>query len=663
MSSERKDGGATVGERRALETLSSLSEGSAAKLRRRLSGDLDDIVMMSLRKEPQRRYASVEQFAEDIRRHLEGLPVIARRDSWRYRAGKFVVRHKLGVAASALVLLAVAGGVGATIREARIADAHQRRSEQRFNDVRKLANSLMYEIHDSIDGLPGSTPARKLIVQRSIEYLDGLSREAAGDVSLQRELADAYERIGLVQGDPNGTNLGDIDGARDSFAKALSIREKLSTTSAQSADMLAVAASYREMCAFKARYLANIGSALQDCGEAVTRAEELYKAQPTSPSVQAELARAYDATGTVYGQGSTSGNAGDFYAALENHRKALDLVTALAAARPQDLDLSNWQGKVSLSTADDLFEIGEVSKAVPLYAQATGTFESLTKQSNKISYVDSLDLAYQRMGDMLLVAGHFEQAITYYRKTMDVCTQLVAADPKSMAYRTSLAASRTTYANALWRAGHVAEGIAFFKRGLAELAESRQQDARAEGLDTLTRLWMAGALEKQHDIGAALHNYSLVRDYYAGICQSDPKNVEDCLSLAGTLDRIGSIHIQQGLLDAALAEYNKALEITEPPSVGARPNLEALYTVVNVYFGLGKVYASMSRESAAREKKTELRNRSCSWFQKSYAAYRRIPEWIPITPNEFDSRDPKEIEKQLASCHLPRAGTNDLVTQ
>ena len=73
-----------------------LVEGSPARLHRRLTGDVDTIVLHALRKEPQRRYASVEQFAGDIRRHLEGLPVTARRDSWRYRAGKFAVRHKLG---------------------------------------------------------------------------------------------------------------------------------------------------------------------------------------------------------------------------------------------------------------------------------------------------------------------------------------------------------------------------------------------------------------------------------------------------------------------------------------------------------------------------------------------------------------------------------------
>src|SRR3979409_2493493 len=62
------------------EATAHAGEGSAAKLNRRLTGDLDDIIMMALRKEPQRRYASVEKFSEDIRRQLEGLPVIARRD-------------------------------------------------------------------------------------------------------------------------------------------------------------------------------------------------------------------------------------------------------------------------------------------------------------------------------------------------------------------------------------------------------------------------------------------------------------------------------------------------------------------------------------------------------------------------------------------------------
>src|SRR6185369_1874307 len=66
----------------------------SARQQRRLKGDLDNIVLKALRKEPSRRYASVEQFAEDIRRHLQGLPVSARKDTFSYRASKFIWRHK-----------------------------------------------------------------------------------------------------------------------------------------------------------------------------------------------------------------------------------------------------------------------------------------------------------------------------------------------------------------------------------------------------------------------------------------------------------------------------------------------------------------------------------------------------------------------------------------
>ena len=215
---------------------------SPTRLRRSLRGDLDTIVLRAMHKDPQRRYASVEQFSGDIRRHLEGRPVIARRDSWTYRAGKFAVRHKIGVSATALILLAIAAGVAATVREARVAAANERRAEDRFNDVRKLASSLMFELHDSIRDLPGSTPARKLLVSRALEYLDRLSADAKTDASLQRELAAGYERIGDVQGQPRQANLGDPAGAAASYRKALAIRESLAAADPNDLDVR------RELC-------------------------------------------------------------------------------------------------------------------------------------------------------------------------------------------------------------------------------------------------------------------------------------------------------------------------------------------------------------------------------------------------------------------------------
>src|SRR5438132_8543025 len=92
------------------------------KLRRRLRGDLDNITLMALRKEPERRYASVEQFSEDIRLYLAGRPVRARKDTWRYRASKFLRRNKLGAALGALALIGIAASVLAVNRQAQRAE-------------------------------------------------------------------------------------------------------------------------------------------------------------------------------------------------------------------------------------------------------------------------------------------------------------------------------------------------------------------------------------------------------------------------------------------------------------------------------------------------------------------------------------------------------------
>ena len=96
---------------------------------RELRGDLDWIVLKALQKEPERRYPSAEALAADLRRHLQGQPVSARRDTVRYRASKFVRRHRLGAAAAALVLLTLAGGLVATTRQARRAESEARKAD------------------------------------------------------------------------------------------------------------------------------------------------------------------------------------------------------------------------------------------------------------------------------------------------------------------------------------------------------------------------------------------------------------------------------------------------------------------------------------------------------------------------------------------------------
>src|SRR5687768_14543969 len=181
-----------------------------------LDRDLDNIVLMTLRKERERRYPSVEALSEDIRRYLVGLPVSARQDTLLYRTGKYVRRNRLAVVATAIVAASLILGFGVAVVQAR-------RAERRFQQVRKLANTFLFSIHDKIQNLPGSTEARQFVVQTALEYLDSLAKEAGNDVRLRQELATAYLRVGEVQGDLRGPNLGHIKLALESYDKAIGL--------------------------------------------------------------------------------------------------------------------------------------------------------------------------------------------------------------------------------------------------------------------------------------------------------------------------------------------------------------------------------------------------------------------------------------------------------
>ena len=256
------------------EQISQVREGKPARLKRRLAGDLDHILLQALRKEPERRYSSVDRFREDLRRHVEGLPVAAQKNTLWYRANKLVRRHTVVVAAGFLVAASLLAGISATTWQARravrnfreadrqrtraeqegrnaqaqalearrqqasaeqqaaearaqrlLAEAERARAQGRFDELRKLANSL-FEIEAGIRDLPGATATRKLLVTRALTYLNRLAGEAGGDLSLQRELAGAYEQIADVQGDPNGPNLGEWRNALSNYRAALSIWEE-----------------------------------------------------------------------------------------------------------------------------------------------------------------------------------------------------------------------------------------------------------------------------------------------------------------------------------------------------------------------------------------------------------------------------------------------------
>ncbi|NBC25444.1 MAG: protein kinase [Bacteroidetes bacterium] len=186
-----------------------------------LKGDLDNIILKALRKDPDRRYSSVEQFLQDIRNYLEDRPVTARPETVGYRAKKFIKRNRGPVATAAVVVILLISSMVISLWQAEIADTQRRIAEQRLGDLRELAGSMMFEVHDAIAPLPGSVEAREMIASTISEYLEQISSMNVEDPDLKLELAGSYRRIGDLLGNPTTSNLGRSQQALDNYDKAL----------------------------------------------------------------------------------------------------------------------------------------------------------------------------------------------------------------------------------------------------------------------------------------------------------------------------------------------------------------------------------------------------------------------------------------------------------
>ena len=185
-------------------------------VRRHVAGDLDTIVGKATHKDPERRYNSVAQFSDDLERYLDGRPVLARPDSLAYRASKFLRRNWLPVTAAGVTLLSLVAGAASFAWEARLA-------ESRFNQVRKLATGFLFEVHDKVQNLPGSTEVRGMLTRTAVDTLGTLARDAGRNYPLRRELAAAYLRLGEVQGAPVGASRGRNAEALASLEQGLSL--------------------------------------------------------------------------------------------------------------------------------------------------------------------------------------------------------------------------------------------------------------------------------------------------------------------------------------------------------------------------------------------------------------------------------------------------------
>ncbi|HKF55557.1 MAG TPA: serine/threonine-protein kinase [Blastocatellia bacterium] len=491
------------------ESVSKARGSEPDKLRRQLEGDLDNIVLKALRKEPQRRYVSAEQFSEDIRRYTEGLPVIARKDTFSYRASKFVRRHRAAVAAAALTSVVLLAGAGATAWEAHLANVQRDKAQRRFNEVRKLANAVLFKYHDSIEKLPGSTPVREMLVKDALEYLDNLSRDSEGDVQLQRELAEAYKKVGEVQGGVSvGGNTGDTAGMVESYRKSLDIREKIARTrDATSDDRRNLARTYN-----------SVADALQ--------------------------------------------RTGDPAGGLELSRKALEIYTALAAPDPagittrSDVALADWH------VANMLGTIGNYPEAIDTYWKAARIYQELaTAEPSNPNHKRNQVLTYKYLGSLLELTGDVQGALDLSRKAVATDQALVDVEPNDASAKLDLSFSYGVLAKALTRTGDL-DGALESARKALELAlavsEADPKNAFAKGALGKAYRGLGEAARRRGDVASAVDSDRKAVDTFEALLASDPKNGQDRTSAAGSYSQLGEVYMDIASKSKSPAERSEA---------------------------------------------------------------------------------------------------------
>ncbi len=468
---------------------------SRERTRKMLRGDLDNILLMALRKEPGSRYGSVEQFKDDIQRHLNQQPIMARRNTIRYRASKFVSRHKVGVAGGAVAAALLTVGISGVLYEAHVAQLERARAEARFDQVRKIAHSLMFEIHDSIRDLPGSTPARKLLVDEGLQYLDVLAKDAGDNPKLQRELAAAYERMGDVQGYTYRSNLGDTADAMESYEKALDLREILAS------------------------------------------------ANPNDAVAKEELAGSYQKVAdSLRSRGLTA-------EALTRAQQALVIRTKLAAANPKSESARYSLASCELLIGDVQTELPDWPGALRSFQTGFSIFQSLAqKHPNLVSYRRMVSVSFSKIGFVYENTGRLPDALRQYRAAAVVLKPLAAASPSNTLLQRNLAIVDLDVGDMLVKLGN-AEGLKMLRQAamVSELLASKDAaDKRSDRDLGLIYGSLADAESKFGSSKRALKYYEQAVKRTKDRVLADPQNVDGQEFLAEAYQHLGEFYESMG---------------------------------------------------------------------------------------------------------------------
>jgi len=419
-------------------------------------GDIDNLLTKALEKDLARRYPSVMAFTDDIRRFLNHEPLSVRGQAWSYRTAKFVRRHRWPVAAGVIAFAMLSGGLVIVNRQRQIA-------ESRFRQLRHLSQQV-FELDARIDDLPGSATARQELVAMSLEYLEGLARDARGDLDVLQEVSDGYWRVARIQGVPIALSLGNLAKAEESLKKAdelvdtiLAVRPRdrraLDRAAAVAGDRMMVASSERRDTA-----------ALAHAQRAVGRMEALLNEAPLSRSERDDAFAVY-------------GNAANLCVNLHRYDEAIRYARRQVELAKLDPPVPRAESYGLSVIANALRSRGDLDGALETIRDARKALDRDTTLSNETRrmvarYPLLLREAYILGKDRGISLDRPDEAAALLREAFEMHEAGVRRDANDMTSRERVGTTGLELGDILrWRDPHGA--LAVYDVALTRIAENR----------------------------------------------------------------------------------------------------------------------------------------------------------------------------------------------
>ncbi|HMZ80522.1 MAG TPA: tetratricopeptide repeat protein, partial [Acidobacteriota bacterium] len=549
----------------------------------------------------------------------------ARQDTFGYRAGKFIQRNKLGVGVAAALLITLLGGIITTTWQARVAQAERAKSERRFNELRKLARAFIFDFHDKIENLQGSTPARELLVKQGLEYLDNLATEASGDQLLQYDLATAYQKVGDIQGRPYAPNLGDTAGAVQSYRKSLEIFEKLTQDNPQNQQFAFDLSIGTERVGDILARTGDTAGAIQHYTQAFDLQRTLLAAAPLNGEYQKHLAMCFTKLG------DTLTTTGDLIGALDKYQQALSIrESLLTSGLPQE--------QIKRAQAVSYYRIGNTLEAIA-------------------------DLTASRVGDLPEVQAIYQEALSAHQKVQAIMEELSTTDHTTARTQHDVASSLIHVSKLLAKTGQPKEALQPAQKALdlcEKLADADPQNVEIRSQLSLTNHWFGDIDLAAGNPASALKKYQTARLLREMLLSSDPTNAEYRQFLVSLHQALGKVYSQTGETEKALVYFRQALELGEATLAASPSNVVLGRQCSQLLNQLTAVLVKAGRQAEARQitlarlttRKTQVEQpRATPWELTEYA-------WLLLTCEPAEFRNPALAIEYARRANLQTQETN-----